>query len=600
MFPLLVRLLAAGLLSAPFCLLGQTSFFQHYFHYPGHTLHLNDVTPLAGGQLAAAGHVVSESTGQQRAALMLFSGTGSLIWARQFGNDIADPSIQDLEPTADGKLLAVLSSGIDFGEYGIAKIDLTGALEWSRFFFDHPNFELHAAQSVNGGFVLTGKAVNGDALIKKTDPNGVEIWSVALDFPGAADMLLGQVWVDPQGALYVAGSMLQNGYRDGVIVKLSSTGQLEWSRRYGTSESDALFYLKPASDNSLLAGGYSYGFDERKKGWLLKIDPSGAIKWSNSYKVPGADADMRNLQVYPGGAVFSLSEEGSAPSLGAGVARTNTAGDLLWVKNYNQAGSFGLNPQLAVANNNDLIMAAALQTGSGRGCLLARLNADGDAPPCCLKSANLAVQALAVNNSVFVPGIKNAVNLTSRPLESSPFTLQSTVLCIPASTDFSVSDTLICPGDCVELELLNPTPGASYAWTYPGGVSDPDDPNRICFPHLETAAIIALTANGCPYQRQQVTVQPKTGSDRMPNAFTPNGDQINDRFLPLLPCPLPGYYLEVFNRWGARIFSSRDPDEGWDGTVGGQEAPSDVYLWVLEFQTDNGLVRQKGNVTLLR
>ena len=51
----------------------------------------------------------------------------------------------------------------------------------------------------------------------------------------------------------------------------------------------------------------------------------------------------------------------------------------------------------------------------------------------------------------------------------------------------------------------------------------------------------------------------------IPNAFTPNGDGVNDFFSPILQCPFPAYRLQVFNRWGQLIFETDDPKQGWDG-----------------------------------
>src|ERR1041384_3504677 len=50
----------------------------------------------------------------------------------------------------------------------------------------------------------------------------------------------------------------------------------------------------------------------------------------------------------------------------------------------------------------------------------------------------------------------------------------------------------------------------------------------------------------------------------VPNAFTPNGDGLNDVFLPVTR-GVKKYSLELFNRWGERIFFSREPMIGWDG-----------------------------------
>jgi gliding motility-associated-like protein len=73
----------------------------------------------------------------------------------------------------------------------------------------------------------------------------------------------------------------------------------------------------------------------------------------------------------------------------------------------------------------------------------------------------------------------------------------------------------------------------------------------------------------------------------VPNAFTPNGDEHNQQFKPVMVCdydPLD-YQFEVYNRWGEIVFQSFDPNAGWDGLYNGRPAEEGVYLWRLAFKS---------------
>lgn len=104
---------------------------------------------------------------------------------------------------------------------------------------------------------------------------------------------------------------------------------------------------------------------------------------------------------------------------------------------------------------------------------------------------------------------------------------------------------------------------------------------------------------------------------KMPNAFTPNGDNTNDIFAPVLPehCNLEIYELQVFNRWGKKVYDNKLTDTqvsanstlGWDGKMDGKDAPSDVYVYWLRYtaQSESGENYMppsifKGDVTLIR
>ena len=88
----------------------------------------------------------------------------------------------------------------------------------------------------------------------------------------------------------------------------------------------------------------------------------------------------------------------------------------------------------------------------------------------------------------------------------------------------------------------------------------------------------------------------------MPNAFTPNNDTINNYLQVILN---EGQFekvvrLQVYNRWGQRIFDATD-DPRWDGNVGGKPAPMDVYIFIFDIEC-NGKTKRllEREVTLIR
>jgi gliding motility-associated-like protein len=75
-------------------------------------------------------------------------------------------------------------------------------------------------------------------------------------------------------------------------------------------------------------------------------------------------------------------------------------------------------------------------------------------------------------------------------------------------------------------------------------------------------------------------LQPQEYHYYVPNAFTPNGDGINDVFFPIgNVIELSSYELQIFDRWGQLLFESRDPGIGWDGNASGQAMPDGVYVY---------------------
>lgn len=90
----------------------------------------------------------------------------------------------------------------------------------------------------------------------------------------------------------------------------------------------------------------------------------------------------------------------------------------------------------------------------------------------------------------------------------------------------------------------------------------------------------------------------------VPNSFTPDGNQFNNDFLPVVYLPVEQWKLQIFNRWGDRIFETTDVYESWDGTMpNGRMAQDGIYTWKLTYVTCEPLNPERietGHVSLLR
>lgn len=92
----------------------------------------------------------------------------------------------------------------------------------------------------------------------------------------------------------------------------------------------------------------------------------------------------------------------------------------------------------------------------------------------------------------------------------------------------------------------------------------------------------------------------------IPNVFTPDGDNLNDEFKPILNCQnlIEKYSLQVFNRWGNKVFETSNLLEGWDGKINNSQSPMDVFVWKILYTVNlDGQVLEKttsGDVTLIR
>nr|MCU0320385.1 gliding motility-associated C-terminal domain-containing protein [Flavobacteriales bacterium] len=87
---------------------------------------------------------------------------------------------------------------------------------------------------------------------------------------------------------------------------------------------------------------------------------------------------------------------------------------------------------------------------------------------------------------------------------------------------------------------------------------------------------------------------------KLPNAFSPNGDGVNDKFF-VRGGPFETIDLKIYNGWGELIFQTTDPTFGWDGTHEGKHAINGVYVYSVVATTVDGLLHDRsGKVTLVR
>jgi gliding motility-associated-like protein len=157
------------------------------------------------------------------------------------------------------------------------------------------------------------------------------------------------------------------------------------------------------------------------------------------------------------------------------------------------------------------------------------------------------------------------------------------------------NDTTILSGGTATLTVSSPIPGFSVVWD--GDGQRLTDPQIKVSPSKTVTYAVAASFGNC-LVRDSVKVTVIFEVFEMPNAFTPDGDQVNDQFGPVLS----GYEqtgLQIWSRWGELIFN--EPTARWDGTINGLPAPTDVYIYRVEVRKRDGTPQEKtGHVHLLR
>lgn len=166
----------------------------------------------------------------------------------------------------------------------------------------------------------------------------------------------------------------------------------------------------------------------------------------------------------------------------------------------------------------------------------------------------------------------------------------------------------VCPDESVT--FVNQSEGAitAYEWTFGNGVTNTlrnPPPQNYTVPITtrdETVRLIIRNSFGCADTATHKIKVVNNCYIAVPSAFTPNNDGLNDYLYPLNAYKALNLTFSVYNRFGQRLFFTRNWLDKWDGRFKGQGADPGTYVWVLQYThaDTNQKVEQKGTVILIR
>jgi gliding motility-associated-like protein len=145
--------------------------------------------------------------------------------------------------------------------------------------------------------------------------------------------------------------------------------------------------------------------------------------------------------------------------------------------------------------------------------------------------------------------------------------------------------------------ILNLTPNyVDYLW------QDGSERSRFIIEDPGTYSVYA--SNICGDASDTITIDYRNCECDifMPNAFSPNGDGVNETFGTNYECTYLDYNFQVFNRWGQLLFETKDQNQKWDGSFGGKLSPPGNYIFLLRYSLKgDGLYEElNGSFILIR
>jgi uncharacterized delta-60 repeat protein len=326
---------------------------------------------VAGYTISTDGDVTGNH-GSGDAWVVKLSSTGSLQWQKALGGTGYDKAFS-IQPTPDGGYIVAghtsSTNGDVTGNHGgdawVVKLSSTGNLQWQKCLGGIGYDEAQSIQPTSdGGYIVAGYTQSNDGDV--TGNHGdYDVWVVKLSNTGSLQWhkALGGTGNDraysiqptPDGGYIVAGYTFSNdgdvtgnhGGIDAWVVKLNSTGILQWQKALGGASVDKAWSIQPTSDGGYIVAGLTASTDGdvtanhgNADAWIVKLSSTGSMQWQKALGGTGYD-EAQSIQPTPDGgyivAVYTTSTNGD-------VTGNHGSGDVWVVK---------LGPELATTTFNN-------------------------------------------------------------------------------------------------------------------------------------------------------------------------------------------------------------------------------------------------------
>ncbi len=175
------------------------------------------------------------------------------------------------------------------------------------------------------------------------------------------------------------------------------------------------------------------------------------------------------------------------------------------------------------------------------------------------------------------------------------------VVVVAPTADFTTTSTVFFNNLPITFENQSQN-AVSYYWEFGDGNTDTfiHPSNTYDDPGFYYITLIAYDENGCT----DTIVKPINIEEEwyiyVPNTFTPDGDRLNNELF-VSTVGIDRLEVDIYNRWGEKIFTSKDLNFIWDGTYEGLYVPDGTYTYSIQFVTNSGRDRAlKGHVNVLK
>jgi predicted secreted protein len=266
-------------------------------------------------------------------------------WAKTYGG-AAGEEATSIQQTSDGGYIVTggtKSFGAGDDDIWVLKLDSSGNVQWQKTYGGNNDDESSSIQQTSdGGYIVAGGtkcfgAGDDDIWVLKLDSSGNVQWQKT--YGGSADDEGGDIQQTSDGGYIVAVSTKSFGAggRDLWVLKLDSNGNVLWQKTYGGEMKDEAHSIQQTSDGGYIVAGATESFGAGEGFLVLKLDSSGNVQWQKRGCLNGGKATSIR-QTLDGGYIVASPGKPSNEEDDFWVLKLDSSGNVLWQKTYGGAG----------------------------------------------------------------------------------------------------------------------------------------------------------------------------------------------------------------------------------------------------------------------
>ena len=562
-----------------------------------------------------------------------------------------------LKLDASGNFMWAVSMGSSNDDVGISvATDALGNVYSCGYFNGLADFD-------PGVGVFNLSSFNSSFFIQKLDASGNFIWAKAMGFGNIFSYSDYRVKVDSKGNIYTSGrfdgtadfdpgpgvfnlSVLGLG-SDVFIQKLDPSGNFLWARSIEGTQLEVCRDFVIDANNNFCATGFFQGTADFDPGlgvasltsnwtvaYIQKLDEAGNFLWANktgkdsSTVIPCSIAIDSNQAILTTGYLYWTADFDP----GLGVVNLSSA---MYLQCMDASGNF--NWARAMGNHANTTYPASIVVDANNAIYLTGVFSDtvdfdleaGVQPLISLGNSDIFIQKMNQCTAISFSLGNDTTLCQGATLTLHSSTLKGMHLWQNNSTDSllvanlpgkywvttsagscKVSDSLmlkfdqpislqlgkdssLCNGESVVLKATNSN--GIYQWQ--------DGANDSVYWVTKAGIYSVQVSNSCGMNHDEVNISYQNCNALfIPNSFTPNGDALNDVFTVVSNTELVAFELQIFDRWGTKVFESNTSSISWNGSYNATAAPTGVYAIKLSyrFSGTETTINKNAIVTLFR